>query len=83
MRIIISGRSHAEHNRDQTAFVNVSIFDREYIQSLFGGVEYPDGTLVIDNVDELIEHQKTFMDVVSEIRSVNLFTFPVEKFLAA
>jgi ribonucleoside-triphosphate reductase len=62
---------------DQTAFVNVSIFDREYIQSLFGGVEYPDGTLVIDNVEELIEHQKIFMEVVSEIRSVNMFTFPV------
>lgn len=62
---------------DQTAFVNVSIFDREYIQSLFGGVEYPDGTLVIDNVEELIEHQKIFMEVVSEIRSSNMFTFPV------
>lgn len=62
---------------DQTAFVNVSIFDREYIQSLFGGVEYPDGTLVIDNVEEIIEHQKVFMEVVSEIRSVNMFTFPV------
>lgn len=62
---------------DQTAFVNVSIFDREYIQSLFGGVEYPDGTCVIDCVEELIEHQKIFMEVVSEIRSVNMFTFPV------
>lgn len=62
---------------DQTAFVNVSIFDREYLQSLFGGVEYPDGTLVIDCVEELIEHQKIFMEVVSEIRSVNMFTFPV------
>ena len=62
---------------DQTAFVNVSIFDREYIQSLFGGVEYPDGTLVIDCVEDLIEFQKVFMEVVSEIRSVNMFTFPV------
>lgn len=62
---------------DQTAFVNVSIFDREYIQSLFGGVEYPDGSLVVDNIEELIEHQKIFMEVVSEIRSVNMFTFPV------
>ena len=62
---------------DQTAFVNVSIFDRNYIESLFGGVQYPDGTFVIDYVEELIEHQKLFMDVVSEIRSVNMFTFPV------
>lgn len=62
---------------DQTAFVNVSIFDRNYIESLFGGVEYPDGTFVIDNVDELIEHQKIFMEVISSIRSENMFTFPV------
>lgn len=62
---------------DQTAFVNVSIFDRNYIESLFGGVKYPDGTYVIDYVDELIEHQKMFMEVVSEIRQENMFTFPV------
>lgn len=62
---------------DQSAFVNVSIFDREYIKSLFGGLEYPDGTFAIDCVEELIEHQKVFMEVVSEIRSSNIFTFPV------
>ena len=62
---------------DQTAFVNVSIFDRPYLKSLFGGVEYPDGSFVIDNIEELIEHQKVFMEVVSEIRSENMFTFPV------
>ena len=54
---------------DQTAFVNVSIFDRNYIEALFGGVQYPDGTYVIDCVEELIEHQKLFMEVVSQIRS--------------
>jgi anaerobic ribonucleoside-triphosphate reductase len=62
---------------DQTAFVNVSIFDRNYIESLFGGVEYPDGSFVIDNIEELIEHQKVFMEVVSDIRKENMFTFPV------
>lgn len=62
---------------DQTSFVNVSIFDRNYIESLFGGVQYPDGSYVIDQVEELIEHQKLFMEVVSEIRSSNMFTFPV------
>ena len=62
---------------DQTAFVNVSIFDRNYIESLFGGIQYPDGSFVIDNIEELIEHQKFFMEVVSEIRSENMFTFPV------
>ena len=62
---------------DQSAFVNVSIFDREYYEALFGGLEFPDGTFAIDYVDEFIEHQKVFMEVVSAIRSENMFTFPV------
>lgn len=62
---------------DQSAFTNVSIFDREYYEALFGGVEFPDGTFAIDYVDDFIEHQKTFMEVVSETRSKNMFTFPV------
>lgn len=62
---------------DQTAFVNVSIFDRNYIESLFGGMKYPDGTYVIDEIENIIEHQKIFMEVVSEIRNENMFTFPV------
>ena len=62
---------------DQSAFVNVSIFDREYYEALFGGVEFPDGTFAIDYVDEFIEHQKIFMEVVSQVRQENMFTFPV------
>lgn len=63
---------------DQSAFVNVSIFDREYYEALFGGLEFPDGTFAIDYVDEFIEHQKIFMEVVSKIRQENMFTFPVK-----
>lgn len=62
---------------DQTAFVNVSIFDSEYLKSLFGGVQYPDGSFVIDQIDELIKHEKVFMEVISQVRSENMFTFPV------
>ena len=62
---------------DQTAFTNVSIFDRPYLEGLFGGVEFPDGTFAADQIEELIECQKTFMEVVSEIRSQSMFTFPV------
>lgn len=62
---------------DQSAFVNVSIFDREYYEALFGGLQFPDGTFAIDYVDEFIEHQKIFMEVVSQIRQENMFTFPV------
>ena len=62
---------------DQSAFVNVSIFDRNYFEGLFGGVVFPDGTYAIDYVDEFIEHEKIFMEVVSEVRTQNMFTFPV------
>lgn len=62
---------------DQTAFVNVSIFDRHYYEALFAGIIFPDDTFAIDYVDGFIEHEKVFMEVVSEIREENMFTFPV------
>lgn len=62
---------------DQSSFTNVSIFDRPYLESLFGGVEFPDGTLAIDHIEDLISLQKVFMEVVSEIRETNMFTYPV------
>lgn len=62
---------------DQSAFVNVSIFDREYYTALFGDLIFPDGSFAIDLVDEFLDHEKIFMEVVSEIRSANMFTFPV------
>lgn len=62
---------------DQCAFTNVSIFDRPYLESLFGGVEFPDGSFAIDEIEELIKCQQTFMEVVSEIRNEQMFTFPV------
>ena len=62
---------------DQSAFTNVSIFDRCYIESLFGGVEFPDGEMMIDHIEDLIEFQKIFMNVVSDIREENMFTYPV------
>ena len=65
---------------DQTAFVNVSIFDRQYCEALFGGLEFPDGSFFIDQMEDFMEHQKIFMEVVSEIRSENMFTFPVLTF---
>ncbi len=62
---------------DQSAFTNVSIFDRPYLESLFGGVVFPDETMAIDHIDDLIEFQKVFMEVVSETREINMFTYPV------
>lgn len=64
----------------QSAFTNFSIFDRPYLEALFGGKEYPDGTFIIDYIDDIIEYQKAFMNVCSEIRSQNMMTFPVLSF---
>lgn len=62
---------------DQTAFTNVSVFDRLYLESLFGGLEFPDGTFAIDEVEQIMDCQKIFCEVVSEVRTENMFTFPV------
>lgn len=62
---------------DQSSFTNISIFDRCYLESLFGGVEFPDETFAIDYIEELIDCQKIFMEVVSEIRETNMFTYPI------
>lgn len=64
----------------QTAFTNFSIFDKSYLLELFGGVEFPDGTFMIDYIDEFMEYQKSFMRVVDKIRSSNMMTFPVLTF---
>lgn len=62
---------------NQSAFTNFTIFDREYLVALFGGKEYPDGTFIIDYIDDIIAYEKAFMGVVSNIRSQNMMTFPV------
>jgi ribonucleoside-triphosphate reductase len=61
----------------QSAFTNTSVFDRPYFEALFGGSEFPDGTFMIDYEDEIMEFQKWYMEVMAEIRSENMFTFPV------
>lgn len=65
---------------NQSAFTNFSIFDRNYLVAMFGGREFPDGTYVIDYVEEIMEYQKAFMEVCSKIRSQNMMTFPVLSF---
>lgn len=62
----------------QSAFTNVSVFDDEYLMALFGGAEFPDGSFMVDDLAEIKEFQKLFMEVVAEIREHNMFTFPVD-----
>jgi ribonucleoside-triphosphate reductase len=62
---------------NQSAFTNFSIFDDAYLVELFGGKEFPDGSFIIDYIDDIMEYQKAFMRVVSAVREQNAMTFPV------
>lgn len=64
----------------ECAFTNITLMDRHYLAGLFGERQFPDGSYVIDYIDEIIEHQKVFMEVVSEIRREQYMTFPVITF---
>lgn len=62
---------------DQSSFTNVSIFDRCYLEALFGALEFPDGSFGIDHIEEIVTAEKSFMEVVVEIRKETMFTYPV------
>lgn len=61
----------------QSAYTTLSILDQDYLVELFGGMEYPDGSYVIDYIDEIIEYEKAFMGVVRKCHEQNMMTFPV------
>ena len=74
---IIYGLNQPYLRVNQSAFTNITIMDRPYLEEMFGGRIYPDGTYVIDYIDEIIEYQKAFMEAVSKTRESTMFTFPV------
>lgn len=61
----------------QSAFTNTSVFDRCYLEALFGGTEFPDGTFMYDELDGIMAFQKLYLETMSEIRSKNMMTYPV------
>ena len=61
----------------QSAFTNTSVFDHPYLEALFGGSEFPDGSFMIDEIEGIMDFQKLYMETMSEIRSKNMMTFPV------
>lgn len=61
----------------QSAFTNTSVFDREYLNALFGGAEFPNGEFMIDHIEGIMDFQKLYMETMSNIRAENMFTFPV------
>jgi len=61
----------------ECAFTNISIMDKNYLTELFGVRKFPNGELVIDHIEEIIEHQKVFMETIANIRNKLYMTFPV------
>ena len=76
-RFIFAVNQPAVRDCIQSAFTNTSVFDREYLTALFGGQVFPDGKFMIDEIEEIMQFQKWYMEEMSEIRSVNMFTYPV------
>ena len=54
--------------------------DESYLESIFGGKQFPDGSYMIDAISDIIEYEKAFMEVVSKIREQNVMTFPILTF---
>lgn len=61
----------------QSAFTNTSVFDHAYLEALFGGAEFPNGTFMIDEIESIMDFQKVYLEEMSRIRSKNMMTFPV------
>lgn len=77
---IIYGLNQPYLRINQSAFTNFTIMDRYYLTEMFGDKVFPDGTLVIDYIDDILDYQLAFLEVVSKIRSKTMFTFPVLTF---
>lgn len=60
---------------DQSVFWNVSVFDRPYLEEMFGGFYYPDGSQV--DIESTMSLQKFFLSWFRFEREKELLTFPV------
>lgn len=76
-RLIYAFNQPYTRNGIQSAFTNTSIFDHPYLEALFGGAEFPDGKFMIDEIEGIMDFQKMFLETMSDIRSKNMMTFPV------
>ena len=76
-RFIYAVNQPCVRDGQQSAFTNTSVFDSEYLMALFGGAEFPNGEFMVDHLDGIMEFQKLYMETMSDIRSENMFTFPV------
>lgn len=78
----LAGDNMLAHN---SPFTNVSLFCRGTLQGLFSGGPdsfpglYPDGSLILDNVDEIMRVQKLFAEFIAKGAPTGIpYRFPVE-----
>lgn len=61
----------------QSAYTNLSILDEGHLLKFFANKQYPDGTDILEHINELIIFQKDFLDYIGELRKIKWHTFPV------
>ena len=76
-RLIYALNQPYTRNGIQSAFTNTSVFDHPYLEALFGGATFPDGSFMIDELEGIMDFQKLYLETMAEIRSSNMMTFPV------
>ncbi|MDI3473059.1 MAG: hypothetical protein PWQ20_373 [Thermotogaceae bacterium] len=62
---------------NQAPYTNFTYLDRNYIKAIFEDSKYPDGTLIEEQIEDIINLQKKFWLWISEEREKQMFTFPV------
>lgn len=77
---IIYGLNQPYLRINQSAFTNFTIMDSYYLTEMFGERIFPDGTPVINYIDDILEYQLAFLREVSRTRKKTMFTFPVLTF---
>lgn len=74
-QVVYSINQPASARGYQSIFWNISLFDRNYLESLFGDFVFPDFTK--PNFDSIIKLQEFFINWQNEERRKALLTFPV------
>jgi len=62
---------------NQSPYTNFSYLDRNYLKSIFDGAKYPDGSSIVDQIEDIIKLQKMYWEWIAAERAKQMFTFPV------
>lgn len=81
-RFIYAVNQPAVRDGVQAAFTNTNVFDRPYLEALFGGSEFPDGSFMIDDIEGIMQFQRWYLEEMADIREDNMFTYPVQSYSA-